>query len=171
MNPDPTPGTAGLPAPAPAPAPARRWTLVTTTGHIVTGHLPDWATDDPSEHNVPPEQLAARLADINHHHPFPGRTVRVYTPANGHAEPVEEEVLHGSIDCNPCAPAPDPRIPVVNLHLAGETWITDLGPTELTHLATQLRAQADLLDHKIVAALIAARRDWATRDGAEETGT
>jgi hypothetical protein len=156
----PTSGTAPASSALPTPAPARHWTLATTDGQTVTGYLPDWATDDPSERNIPPGQLEARLADINHHRPFSGQTVRVYTPANTHAEPVEEEVLHGSIDCNPYATQPEARTPVVNLHLAAESWITDLDPDDLTHLANQFRTQADHLDHTVRSALIAARNDW-----------
>ncbi|MEW1862431.1 hypothetical protein AB0399_18995 [Streptomyces sp. NPDC088194] len=177
-----TPSSSALPAPAtppelnpkprpnPKPKPARRWAITTTTGDTAIGHLPDWASTDPSEHDVPPHQLAARLADINHHVRFPGQVLRVYSPANSERHPMPVEVLHTSIDCNPYAPDPEPRVPVANLHLAGEYWLTDLDPEELGHLAGSLRTLADRLDHQVRPTLVAARSDW-TRHPSRTTGT
>jgi hypothetical protein len=141
--------------------PERQWAIITTGGHVVTGYLPTWATTDPSERDVPLDELADRLADINHWAAFPGQTITVHTPETG--RPIEEEILHGSIDCNPYADAPEPRIPVANIHVAAECWISDLDPDDLARLAAQLRAQADRLEHQVRPALIAARTDWMSR--------
>lgn len=140
--------------------PERRWVITTSDGRVESGHLPAWATDDPSEHLIPPDQIEARLADINHCAAFAGQTARVYTPARRDGLPVEEEILRGSVDCNPYAPAGEPRIPVVNIHVAAETWLTGLGPEDLAGIATRLRAQADLLLEEVLPALITARADW-----------
>lgn len=148
--------SAGLPA----STPARRWMITTTDGESRAGYLPTWATHDPSEQGVSPEELAVRLADINHHVGFPGQILRVYSPANPDGQPTPVEVLHASIDCNPHAPDPELRIPVANLHLAGEYWLTDLGPEELVHLAKGLRTLADRLADDVVPILAAARDDW-----------
>ncbi|WP_328461106.1 DUF6907 domain-containing protein [Streptomyces sp. NBC_00448] len=166
------PSSSALPDPATPQksTPTRRWAITTTTGETAIGHLPAWASTDPSEHDVPPNQLAARLADINHHVRFPGEILRVYSPANPERHPTPVEVLHTSIDCNPYAPDPEPCIPIANLHLAGEYWLTDLGPEELGHLADGLRALADRLDHQVRPTLIAARSDW-TGYQSRSTGT
>ncbi|MEW1864963.1 hypothetical protein AB0399_32085 [Streptomyces sp. NPDC088194] len=161
MNPAATSPSALPPLP-PAPAPARRWVITTTTGETITGHLPAWATADPSEHGLPPKELSACLADINHSRQFPGHVLPLYSPANPDGQPTPVEILHGSIDCNPYATAPDTRIPVANLHLAGEYWLTDLDPHELAQLANGLRTLADRLDHDTIPTLIDARTDWTT---------
>jgi hypothetical protein len=85
----------------------------------------------------------------------------VYSPVGPGGQPAPVEVLHGSIDCNPYAPDPEPRIPVANLRLAGECWLTDLGPDDLGQLANTLRHLADRLDGRVIPALIAARADWS----------
>ncbi|BBA98826.1 hypothetical protein RVR_5171 [Actinacidiphila reveromycinica] len=154
--------------PAPAefpelPGPARRWTLTAADGRTLSGYLPPWAGDDPSEHHVPVEQLADRLADIHHSARFPGQAVAVYTAADPSGRPSEQQILSCTIDCAPYAPLPDPRVPVANVHLCEESWITDLDPDGLLRLADLLRAQADRLDREIRPALISARADWAAR--------
>ncbi|MFJ2955012.1 hypothetical protein OG896_20425 [Streptomyces sp. NBC_00669] len=136
--------------------------ITTTTGETATGHLPSWAEVDPSEQEVPPEELAVRLADINHSLKLPGQVLRAYSPANPTGRPTPVEVLHGSIDCTPYATAPELTTPVVNLLLAGEHWLTDLGPTDLTQLAGGLRALAARLEDDVVPALIEARTEWTT---------
>jgi hypothetical protein len=154
-------------APATAPtadqspaARARRWLITTTDGRTESGHLPAWATDDPSEQRVPVDQLGARLADITHHRAFPGQTLRVYSPTADAAQPEPVQILRSSIDCNPHAPRGEPRIPMANVHIVDETWITDLSPDDLTDLANGLRAVADRLDHEVIPTLHAARADW-----------
>jgi hypothetical protein len=53
----------------------RTWTVTTTSGHTLTGHLPAWADTDPSTTGIPLERLGAHLADIRHHTAFPGQNV------------------------------------------------------------------------------------------------
>ncbi|WP_328912729.1 MULTISPECIES: DUF6907 domain-containing protein [unclassified Streptomyces] len=143
--------------PAPVPA-ARTWTLTTTGGHTLTGHLPAWADDDPSESGIPLELLGTRLADISHRTTFPGQTTHVVL---GSAPAQEAKILWATIDCHPYADDPDPRTPVASIALVDDYWLTHLTPDDLTHIATQLRTQADRLDHDVKPRLIAAREDWA----------
>jgi hypothetical protein len=100
----------------------RTWTIATTNGPVVSGYLPDWAEDDPSESGVPVAGLSARLDDVWHR---------------------------------------APRVPVVNLLIVDDYWITDLDPNGLAEVAARLRAQADRLDREVGPALVAAREDWA----------
>jgi hypothetical protein len=140
---------------------ARRWRITTLDGHTAEGHLPYWATDDPSEAGVHRSDLKVRLADITHHAPFAGQTLRVYSPANPSGRSADVEILHGGIDCTPYAEPPDALVPVVNMRLTDDCWITDLDTEALSVLSTQLRAQADRLDGEVLPALVAARADWA----------
>lgn len=154
--------------PGRASVPVRLWTLTTTNGRSVTGYLPGWAGDDPSEHNVPAADLDDRLSDIHHTRFFPGQRVPIYAAASRSGRPVEEEVLSCTLDCTPYAEGPDVRVPVINVHVCAESWITDLDPEGLAQVAAQLRDQADRLDNEVRPALIAAREDWANRS---EDGT
>ncbi|WP_328915282.1 MULTISPECIES: helix-turn-helix domain-containing protein [unclassified Streptomyces] len=161
----PDPGAETMTAPTTAEqaqAPAGTWTLTTTNGYTATGHLPGWAEDDPSADGVPLDRLSAQLADITHRAPFDGLCVQAVHGA-GPAEP--NEILSGSIECVPYADHPEPNIPVVNLRIIDDHWITSLGPTQLADLATALRTHADHLDHHVAPALTAARDDWAARRG------
>jgi hypothetical protein len=54
----------------------RQWAITTTIDGRTTGYLPPWATENPSEPDVPPEELAARLAGIRHVAEFPGQGLR-----------------------------------------------------------------------------------------------
>ncbi|MFI1097096.1 ATP-binding protein [Streptomyces sp. NPDC020917] len=137
------------------------WTITTTEGIAITGHLPAWAEDDPTEVNVPPQELSRRLAMINHRAFFDGPTLPITAPDLW--DGVEEDsVLEGSIDCNPYDPDPGMRMPVVNLQVSVGRWILGLDPQRLSDIAARLRAHADVLDHKVRPALIAARDDWAS---------
>lgn len=138
------------------------WTITTTDGTVNEGYLPDWAEDDPTEIDVPVEELPQRLALVNHRTFFEGPLMPVTAPDLWDG-PQDEPVLEGSIDCNPHDPDPRHRIPVANLQLAEGRWILGLDPQQLTEIATKLRAHADLLDQKIRPALVAARDDWAGR--------
>ncbi|WP_103889089.1 DUF6907 domain-containing protein [Actinacidiphila yanglinensis] len=134
--------------------------VTTTDGHSESGYLPPWATSDPSERDLLPHQLSTYLADITHAREFPGQTVLAYSPTHRDDQPVPAEILHTSIVCTPYAPEPEPRIPVATIQLADETWLTDLDPDDLSRIATQLRTQADLLQNKVLPALVQARADW-----------
>ncbi|WTR15321.1 ATP-binding protein [Streptomyces sp. NBC_00138] len=136
------------------------WAITTTDNAVAAGYLPAWAEDDPTEVGVPTEELPQRLAEVNHRAFFEGPMVPLTAPDlwNG----VEEDsVFEGSIDCNPYDPDQRLRVPVVNLQVSVGRWILGLGPDGLADIAVKLRAHADLLDHKVRPALIAARNDWA----------
>jgi hypothetical protein len=133
---------------------------------VTTGYLPDWAEEDPSENDVPLEELPMRLAGINHRSFFEGQMVTIVTPGSkGEAE--EEAVFEGSIDCAPCNPDPASCVPVVTLQVCPGYVIPGLDPAGLAQIAARLRAQADLFDHKVRPALITARKDWADRRPAQ----
>jgi anti-sigma regulatory factor (Ser/Thr protein kinase) len=144
--------------PAPWSTPGT-WTLTTTQGTVTTGYLPDWAEDDPSETDVAPELLPARLAAINHRTVFEGQYMSVRAPdATGKAE--EEEIFGASIDCNPYDENPAHRVPIANLQVLPDFWISALSPADLTAIIGQLRSQADRLETEVHPALTAAREDW-----------
>ncbi|WP_407675914.1 DUF6907 domain-containing protein [Peterkaempfera bronchialis] len=95
--------TATVTRPGVPPAPGREdptWTLTTTGGHTLTGHLPAWADEDPSESGIPLELLGTRLADISHRTTFPGQPAKVVL---GSAPAQDAEILWASIDCHPYA--------------------------------------------------------------------
>ncbi|MFI0937439.1 ATP-binding protein [Streptomyces sp. NPDC021020] len=138
------------------------WTITTTDGTVNEGYLPEWAEDDPTEVDVPPDELAQRLALVNHRTFFEGPLMPVIAPGLWDG-PQDEPVLEGSIDCNPHDPDPRHRVPAVNLQLAEGRWILGLDPHQLTEIAAKLREHADLFDQKICPALVAARDDWAAR--------
>ncbi|WP_333768670.1 DUF6907 domain-containing protein [Streptomyces sp. IBSBF 2435] len=155
IHPEATPITAALSA--------RTWTITTTNGYTTVGYLPAWADDDPSTTNVPPQHLGTELADMNHHQPFPGQRMTIAltdTPGIGTV------ILSGSIDCAPYSEDPTARLPVVNLQLVDDYWLHNLDPDQLGVIASQLRAQADHLDHEVRPALISAREDWTTHHNA-----
>jgi hypothetical protein len=109
------------------------------------------------------EELADRLADIHHCARFPGQRADVYTATDPAGRPSEQEIFSCTLDCTPYAELPEPRVPVANVHLCEESWITDLDPDGLLRVADLLRAQADRLDREVRPALIAARNDWSAR--------
>lgn len=162
MNPA-VPSPAALPTTEPdgTDSSARQWTITTTTGEQTTGYLPSWAAEDPSEQGVPSEAMAARLADVCHFTEFPGQVVRAYSPGNATDEPVELEIMCSSITCTPYAAAPEPAIPVVDVRVAGEYWMTDLDPTGVADLVVGLRAVADRLDGVVIPQLNTVRAEWA----------
>ncbi|WUH19538.1 hypothetical protein OG370_19060 [Streptomyces sp. NBC_00448] len=95
----------------------------------------------------------------------------MYSPSHASGQPCDVEILHGSIDCVPFAEQPASCVPVVNLRLTDDCWITDLTPDALAALAAQLRAQAYRLDREIRPALITARSDWAEWTGQSPDAT
>ncbi len=147
----------------PSPESPNCWAITTTSGYPASGYLPTWAQDDPSQDGVPLERLPIALADIRHQATFEGQTMQIWNPATDRDETQTEEtaVLWGTIDCRPYAGEPQARMPVVNVAVVNDCWITDLDPDGVTDLAALLRAQADRLDHDIRPRLLAARTDWA----------
>jgi hypothetical protein len=138
------------------------WTITTADGREVSGYLPDWAEDDPSETAVPPELLPQRLATVGHRSFFEGITVNLVIE-RAWGKPVEEEeaIIEGSIDCAPFSADPAHHLPVVTLQICPGYTINALDPDGLAAIAAKLRAQADLLANEVHAALISARTDWA----------
>jgi hypothetical protein len=142
---------------------ARRWTISTVNGVTVSGYLPAWADEDPSESGVSPERLSVTLVDIAHRRVFDGAVFLAFTTEGGldGAHPVS--VFQAEIQCSPC-PDPtlpgEPVIPVVNIQISPECWMTDLGPDELANVAVRLRALVDRIEREVLPALIAARADW-----------
>lgn len=148
--------------PAPWSTPGT-WTITTDTGAALSGYLPEWAEDDPSENGIPLDLLPARLAGINHRTFFEGQIMAVTTPGPRGGDTDEDAVFEGSIDCNPYDPDPARRRPHATLQVCTDHSIPGLGPDDLARIAAQLRTQADHIDHDIRPALTAARADWATR--------
>lgn len=126
----------------------------------MSGYLPDWAEDDPSEAGVPLDQLSLRLGGINHRNFFEGPMVPL-TTTNSRDDAEEDAVFAGSIDCNPYDTEIRLRVPVVNIQVSSGHWILGLNPQELADIASKLRAQADVLHDEVLPALIAAREDWS----------
>ncbi|WP_405583912.1 DUF6907 domain-containing protein [Streptomyces sp. NBC_01190] len=139
------------------------WTVSTTAGYRAKGYLPSWADEDPSEEGVPLDRLPIRLIDIRHCEFFDGQSLPVRSPAAGGeaaSRAWKEQVLWGNIVCSPYAEDPGLRIPVANVAVVDDYWISDLDPEGVAALAAALRAQADRLDHEVHPRLIAIRADW-----------
>ncbi|UWE07686.1 ATP-binding protein [Actinacidiphila bryophytorum] len=147
----------GTPPPWSTPG---KWTITPDTGPATSGYLPAWAEDDPTEANVPLDQLPERLAAVNHRNFFEGPMMPLTAPDVWEGAE-EDAVFEGSIDCNPYDPDPRLRAPLVNLQVCVGRWITGLDPDGLAEVAAKLRSHADFLDAKVRPALIAAREDWA----------
>jgi hypothetical protein len=139
------------------------WTIAATAGRAVTGYLPAWADSDPTATHVPPDQLSVALADVSHRSYFDGQLAHVHNAASS---ATDERLLWGVLVCNPYAEDPHPRVPVVNVAIVDDYWITHLDPDGLAELAAKLRAQADRLDHEIRPQLVAARTDWDAQHNA-----
>jgi hypothetical protein len=137
----------------------RTWRIVTATGASSEGYLPSWADDDPSETGVPADQLSNRLSDVSHRELFDGQSLRLASPQTPES-PGDFKLFWGSIDCNPYDEDPESRIPIVNLAIIEDFWITGLDPDGTADVAAKLRAQADRLDNEVIPRLVAARDDW-----------
>lgn len=136
------------------------WAITTDSGSAMSGYLPAWAEDDPTEAYVPMDRLPDRLAGINRRNFFEGPMMPITAPDVWGA--VEEDaVFEGGIDCIPYDPDPILRVPVVNLQVCAGRWILGLDPHGLAEVTAKLRAHADFLEAKVLPALIATREDWA----------
>jgi hypothetical protein len=144
----------------------RTWSISTTGGVTITGYLPPWADEDPSDTNVPLEKLSIELIDLTHWQPFDGQTMHIHHPAHadgdGKAGEGEDTLFNGNITCYPYSEDLRERTPFANVRVVDDFWMNNLTPDDLTDLAAQLRAQADRLDNEIRPSLIAARTDWET---------
>ena len=127
----------------------------------MSGYLPEWAEDDPTEVAVPLDLLPARLTGVNHRNFFEGAMLPL-TATESRNDADEDAVFEGSIDCNPYDPDTRLRVPLVNIQVCLGRWILGLDPQQLTDIAAKLRAQADRLHDEVLPALITARDDWAT---------
>ncbi|MEC3993906.1 hypothetical protein VSR01_10275 [Actinacidiphila sp. DG2A-62] len=139
---------------------ARTWAVSTTSGEVVRGYLPWWAEDDPSRTGVRPDRLHLELAAIGHQANRGGLIVPV---TQGVDPATDAGVLVVTIDCRPFGEDGDPELPVVNVQVVDDWWITDLDPAGVTDLGRRLRALADRLTDAVAPELAAAREDWAAR--------
>lgn len=145
----------------------RSWTISTDNGTTVTGHLPFWAEDDPSEADIPADMLPARLIAIAHWASLGGTTLEVFDSTSGVASGPTTvlNLFSSSIVCHPYhdPDVPDElHIPYVEVQITpGCCWMTGLDPDALTTLATTLRTLAENFESEVRPQLIAARADWA----------
>ena len=139
----------------------RTWAISTTTGYTTSGHLPAWADDDPSTTGVAPERLGTELTDVLHCTTFGGQLLRACPQA---LDPGEDSVaLTAYLQCAPYAEEPERRVPLLNLQLAGDLWLTNLDPQDALEVAEQLEDFVTVLREKAVPAAMAARTEWAAR--------
>jgi hypothetical protein len=165
----PSPATAAPLAQQPPPAgttsPGSPWSISTTGGVSLTGYLPPWADEDPSETDIPLENLSVKLIDLAHWRAFDGQRMPVHHPARadgaGRAGEAEESLFDGHITCYPYSEDPRERTPYANVRVVDDFWLNHLTPEGLAKLAAQLRAQADHLEKDVTPILEAARNDWA----------
>jgi hypothetical protein len=143
---------------------SRTWSINTTGDITVTGYLPPWADEDPSDTDVPLEKLSAQLIDLSHWKSFDGQLMCIHHPAHaagdGKAGEGEDIVFSGNITCYPYSEDPQERTPFVNVRVVDDFWINNLTPDGLATLAAKLRAQADYLENNVAPTLEAFRRDW-----------
>jgi len=158
--------------------PGGSWTLTATDGWVVSGYLPGWADQDPSEADVPAEELSARLAEICHYQDFPGQRLRFTVVSDNPAfsvlsdllpgpppctESDEIEAFLGGIVCRALDDGSASHAPTVNMDILPGYVMDALTPDDLADLAVKLRAQADRIECDIRPKLIAAREDWTTQ--------
>jgi hypothetical protein len=146
---------------------ARTWTITTTNGVSVSGHLPKWAQSDPSEQNVPADRLELRLDDLRHCRYFDGQRVEVDLQERDGRYKGPTAILCPQMDVEPFADDPAERIPTVTIEIieGSDNWIPRLDEDGVADVAAKLRAQADRLD-QVAADLAAARADWQRNGGA-----
>ncbi len=135
----------------------RTWAVSTTGGEVVRGYLPWWAEDDPTRTGVRPERLHIELAAIGHQANRGGLIVPV---TQGVDPATDAGVFVVTIDCRPFGEDGDPDLPVVNVQVVDDWWITDLDPAGVTELGRRLRALADHLTDTVAPELTTARQDW-----------
>jgi hypothetical protein len=139
----------------------KRWEISTTNGTVVSGPLGTWLQEDPSERGVAPEKLGLRLADLNQWTEFSGMARGVHSTCFGDStEQVEVELLRVSLDCRPFDEDPAQRVPLVNVEVAPECWVTNLDPEGLAEFVAGMRAQLDVLEQTVGPALAQAREEW-----------
>ncbi|WNI15236.1 DUF6907 domain-containing protein [Actinacidiphila sp. ITFR-21] len=153
-----------------APPAGKTWTITTEHGASITGYLPPWDPQDPSEENIPANYLELRLSDLAHVRHFDGQIIEVDVSQGGgkgrYVGPCG--ILEGGIWLQPYSDDPAERVPMVRIEAleGSDDWLTPLDPDGVADLAAKLRAQADRLDNEVRPMLIAAREDWARNGGA-----
>jgi hypothetical protein len=141
-------------------ASTRTWVVTTSSGEAVSGYLPGWAEHDPSTMDVAMGRLPAVLADITHHADLGG----LIMPVARAQEPAQNApVLAVSIQCKPFPEDGDPHIPVVNVQVTDDFWISDLDPAAVTDLGQRLRTLGERLVTTVAPTLATARTDWTHR--------
>jgi hypothetical protein len=143
----------------------RTWTITADSGLTASGYLPDWATDDPSEENVPLAEFGIRLSDLAHFADFTGQKVpQVNSPGAGPGEPSQvgpAVILRPSITCDPYADEPERRVPSATVRITDDYYVDCLDPPALAALITGLEAQVNHLRTAVLPALTNARHDWS----------
>ncbi|WP_329175156.1 DUF6907 domain-containing protein [Streptomyces sp. NBC_01477] len=163
------PDTAAPPAQQPLPEGAaslgRTWRISTNGGITLTGYLPPWADEDPSESDVPLEELSVKLVDLAHWRPFDGQMMRIHNPAHADGADLvaEASLFDGHVTCHPYSDDPQERTPYADVRVVDDLWLNHLTPEDLTRLTAQLRAQADHIENDVTPLLEAARGDWTAR--------
>ncbi|WP_405592652.1 DUF6907 domain-containing protein [Streptomyces sp. NBC_01190] len=136
------------------------WAITTTDGHTVSGYLPDWAQEDPSKTGVAPDRLPIELSDMTHEASFGGQLIRVCPAAEDPGE--DSAVFTALMQCSPFVEDnPEARVPLVNIRIFEDFWITNLDPSGVVEAAERFRDFADLLTNKVAPELSAARSAWA----------
>jgi hypothetical protein len=148
---------------------ARRWTITTENGLTIDGHLPPWATGDPSETDVPLAQFSGRLEDLGHCRYYAGLRLdaaNLSEPTGRYQGPAA--ILCPQLDVRPYSDDPAERVPTVTVEISegSDVWIEHLDPAGVRELAEKLRAQAAVLD-RAADDLDAARADWAANGSAQ----
>jgi hypothetical protein len=139
----------------------RTWAITTTNGYTASGPLPAFADDDPSTTGVAPERLSAELTDILHWTAFGGQYMRVCPAA---LDPGEDSVvLTAHLQCAPYAQEPERRVPLLNIQIAADLWLTDLDPGAALEVADRFEEFVNLLRGTAVPAAVTARTEWAAR--------
>lgn len=146
---------------------ARIWTLRTVNGVTITGYLPAWSQNDPTEDNVPGDRLEMRLDDFKHARYYESDLVaKADLNDRGERSIGETAMLCPQIQCAPFHEDPANRVPTVSVELIEgyDHWIEGLDPQGVADLAAKLRTQAALLD-QVASDLAAAREDWDANGG------
>lgn len=138
---------------------SRTWIISTTNGETMSGYLPAWAEEDPSKSDVAPDQLAVELSDITHEAAFGGQFMRVCPGAQDPG--VDTAMLIALMQCIPfVGDDTETRLPLVNVQVVDDLWITDLDPSGVLEVAEKFRSFADLLVDTVAPSLSAARAEW-----------
>jgi len=144
----------------------RQWTLRTDTGATVSGYLPAWAQEDPSQDNVPVDKLRFRLTDLTHEREYDAPRITVHAPLgpDGAMEDIDSRLFAPQIWCGPHSDYPEERTPYALITVLEDCVLDHQGPKDVASLAAKLRAQAAVLD-RVAVDLAAARADWDANGG------